>query len=62
MSPAHVWICGRCGARVVATVGAIAQTFQTHAERCPALPRRRPRQPGRRPSSTPESSPKERQP
>jgi hypothetical protein len=30
MSPAHVWACGQCGARVVARVGAIARAFQAH--------------------------------
>ena len=29
MSPAHVWACGQCGARVVARVGAIARAFQS---------------------------------
>jgi hypothetical protein len=42
MSPAHVWACGQCGARVVARVGAIARAFQTHMKKCPALPRRHP--------------------
>jgi len=39
MSPAHVWACGQCGARVVARVGAIARAFQVHVARCPALTR-----------------------
>ena len=42
MSPAHVWACGQCGARVVARVGAIARAFQTHLRQCPALARRQP--------------------
>ena len=41
MSPAHVWACGQCGARVVATVGAIARTFKAHLLSCPALAPRR---------------------
>ena len=42
MSPAHVWACGQCGARVGARVGAIARAFQTHMKQCPALTRRQP--------------------
>jgi len=42
MSPAHVWACGQCGARVVARVGAIARAFQAHMKQCPALTRRQP--------------------
>ena len=42
MSPAHVWACGQCGARVVARVGAIARAFQAHMKQCPALVRRHP--------------------
>ena len=42
MSPAHVWACGQCGARVVARVGAIARAFQAHLKQCPALVRRPP--------------------
>ena len=49
MSPAHVWACGQCGARVVARVGAIARAFQTHLRQCPALARRRPRAAAPRP-------------
>ncbi len=41
MSQEHVWSCGRCGARVVATVGAIAPAFKAHLLRCPARARRR---------------------
>jgi hypothetical protein len=48
MSAKHVWICGKCGARVVATVGAIAPAFTAHAGQCPALPRWRPRPAARR--------------
>ena len=40
MSPAHVWACGQCGARVVARVGAIARALQAHLQQCPALARR----------------------
>lgn len=41
MSQEHVWACGQCGARVMATVGAIARTFKAHLVTCPALARRR---------------------
>ncbi len=41
MSQEHVWSCGQCGARVVATVGAIARAFKAHLLTCPALARRR---------------------
>ena len=40
MSTEHVWVCGQCGARVVARVGAIVPAFRAHAAQCPALPRR----------------------
>jgi len=39
MSQEHVWSCGQCGARVVATVGAIARAFKAHMVQCPALAR-----------------------
>ena len=42
MSPEHVWVCGQCGARVGARVGAIARAFQAHLKQCPALARRQP--------------------
>ena len=50
MSPAHVWACGQCGARVVARVGAIARAFQAHLRQCPALARRQPRAAAPRPA------------
>jgi hypothetical protein len=43
MSTVHVWSCGRCGARVQATVGTIVQAFAAHAAQCPSLPPPRPR-------------------
>jgi hypothetical protein len=48
MSQEHVWACGQCGARVAATVGAIARTFKAHLMTCPALARRRPNAAARR--------------
>ena len=45
MSQEHVWSCGKCGARVVAKVGAIMRTFKAHVLTCPALPRRQNRPP-----------------
>jgi hypothetical protein len=50
MSPVHVWFCGRCGARVRATVGTIVQAFAAHAARCPARRRARPPRAAARPN------------
>jgi len=52
----HVWSCGRCGQRVVATVGAIARTFKAHLLACPALARRRARSGRQSPSTAPRAA------